>query len=293
MLVIARCEAQAPIWQASEKKLMPRKFTFDVPRLFKSVPKEFDPRKVGTLRLGSLTAYRRHYDEEVVDVGEGTGTVSIRSDQSVTLNAELASALMGLEIMGKKVPRPGQMLMKVGKPGLSFATNPDRNEVTLSGADCSWEFVASDALVFCMTAPSKDYANTFSGDRVVWSIARSDVDEFTSLVLRGIEEMYPAEAGFPFLNGERARTYIHVEHGPVSYVPRDSALTDTEEGQLAALLFTNATFIKPSGPPRNFELEEEYRFQFRCTLPDGRLPQSLPDFIDVPFAPIEHLVEFQ
>lgn len=273
---------------------MPSYQNKNIKRLFKSVPEKFDPRTVGTIRLGSLSFYRKHYDEAVADNGEGTGIVSISPEESVTLPAKLASALMGLEIMGESVPRPGTMMMSVQEPGISMQFDTPRKEVTISGAGCTWEFEALDALVFCMTAPSKSYSDTFEGKRIIWSIDKSDAEEFSQSVIGGINKVYPAEASFPFLSAASARRMVTIfEHGPVEYAPRELALKNTDEGRLAALLFTSATFIKPSGPPRNFENEEEYRFQFRRTMPDARTPKRLPEFIDIPFSAVEHLVKFR
>ncbi|TNF19841.1 MAG: hypothetical protein EP318_13120 [Rhodobacteraceae bacterium] len=266
----------------------------DHKRLFKSVQKEYDPRTVGTMRVGSLKFYQNHYDEAVADQGEGTGKVSITSGQSVTLNSRLASALTGLEIMGQRVNRPGATVMKVGEPGLSMALDTTLEQVTLSGAACTWEFFALDAFVFCMTSPSKSYSDTFAGERVTWSISRSDADEFSELVLLSLNQRYPAEFSFPYLSAMGAQSSVtQFKHEPVVYAPREAALDNTKQGQLAAMLFANATFIKPSGPPRYFEREEEYRFQFRRVGPQGNSPQRLPEFIDIPFAPVEHLVRFR
>lgn len=272
---------------------MARNSKNDANRIFKSVPREFDPRVIGTIRVGSLAFYRSHYDEAVADQGEGTGVVSMNSGQSVTLNAKLASALFGLEIMGEHVPRLGSMTLTPGEAGLTMEHDFERREVTLRGGGSTWDFTAMDAFVFCMTAPSKAYFDTFSGKRVIWSIDRSDVDKFAALVARELNQAYPAEACFPFLSVKGARmTNIKFEHGAVNYSPRNVALENTIEGRLASLLFTNATFVKPSGPPRYFEKEEEYRFQFRRVGQGGRMPRRLPEFVDIPFAPIEKFVKF-
>jgi hypothetical protein len=273
---------------------MPRDFEKDSTRLFKSVPKPLDPRTIGTIRVGSLASYRDHYQEAVADQGEGSGGVSKKPGQNVTLPAKLASALMGLEFMGENVSRPGRLMIHVAdSEGLLISQDAQRKEVTFGGGGCTWDFIDSDALIFCMSAPSNSYSDTFSGERTIWSIDLSDADEFAALLVSNLDHAYPAEVGFPFLSAEGARlTEIRVEHRLVDYAPRNAALEDTVQGRLAALMFNNATFIKPSGPPRNFENEEEYRFQFRRVRPDGYLPKCLPEFVDIPFAPVQHLVKF-
>lgn len=273
---------------------MPDGYNKDASRLFKSVPKEFDPRITGTIRIGSLSFYREHYDEAVADPGEGTGIVSISANESVTIPAIFASSLFSIKVMGEEVPQPGKVIIKIEEPGVRMELDVPRKEVTIKGAACTWEFTALDALVFCMTAPSKFYVDAFQGNRVIWSIDKSNADEFANLLVSGIDQTYPAESSFPFLSIEAAQGVGNVfEHGPVEYAPRTLALKNTEEGRLAAILFTDATFIKPSGAPRNFEKEEEYRFQFRRSLSDGRAPHKLPQFIDIPFSLVKHLVEFR
>lgn len=265
----------------------------DTKRLFKSVPQEYDPRKIGTIRVGSLSFYRNHYDEAVADRGEGTGTVLILPGQRITLPAKLASALMGLRFMGEEVPRPGNMTMSPAKGGMTILQDSDRREVTLSGG-CLFRFTALDALVFCMSAPSAGFSDTFQGKRTIWWIERSDTDEFAELVSRGLEKAFPPEHSFPFLSTMGYhKVATLVEHRPVEYVSRGAALDETEQGRLAALLFINATFIKPLGPPNNFQNEEEYRFQFRRVLLDARSNPQLPEFIDIPFAPFEKLIKFR
>ena len=260
-------------------------------RLFKSVPREFDPRKIGTIRIGSLQFYQKHFDEAVKDPGEGSGVVSVYPDQDVTLPNLLVSALMGVEIKGENAASPGKLFIE--SEGVRFKQDLPNKKMTISG-EGTWYFTALDALIFCMSAPSQEYMDTFPGDRIAWSIDRRDAQEFADLIQDGIDEAYPVEVSFPNASAAEARTcFNEYQHRPVDYSPRRHALDDTPAGRLAALLFTNSTFIKPSGPPRYFEREEEYRFQFRRALADGTSPTHLPEAVDVPFHLVEHLIRFE
>ena len=212
---------------------------------------------------------------------------------SVNLDPALASALLGLEILGEKVSRPENMLMHVAEPGLNIQLDPKAKRVTIGGAACTWEFQALDAMIFCMTAPSNQYRDSFGRDRLIWYIERSDAHRFAALVASISKMIFPMEGVFPFLSPQGHRSVeVLVEHGRVTYAPREAVLADSVEGRLAALLFTNATFLKPSGPPRNFEREEEYRFQFRFCVPGASVRPTLPQYIDLPFQPFEHIVRF-
>jgi len=261
-------------------------------RLFKSVDRDYDPRKTGTIRVGSLKYYREHYDEAVADQGEGTASVFMTAGTPITLSAELASALLGMEFMGEKVSRPGDMIMHVEEGGLEIGQNPVFKEVTLKGT-CKFTFSSENALVFCMTAPAAKFLDTFKGERIVWSVKQSAANEFSHLISKGLEKAYPSARCFPKLDSKDAKKAVSlIEQGRVQYVSREAFLDNTMQRKLAALTFMRAAFIKPNGPPKNFQNEEEYRFIFRRAPLTSTTPACFPEYLDIPFAPLSHLVAF-
>lgn len=261
-------------------------------RLFKSVHRDYDPRKTGTIRVGSLKYYREHYDEAIADQGEGTASVYLTGGRPVTLSAQLASALTGLEIMGEKVSRPGTMMMGVEKGGLEMALDVARKEVTLTGT-CKFTFSSENAMVFCMTSPAAKFLDTFKGERVVWSVKQSAATEFSNLISKGLEKAYSSTKCFPGLDAKDAKKAVSLtEQGLVEYVPREAYLFSNYRRKLAALTFMRAAFIKPNGPPKNFQNEEEYRFLFRRAPLIASKPARYPEYLDIPFAPLSHLVAF-
>lgn len=262
-------------------------------RLFKSVDPDYDPRKIGTIRIGSLAFYRRHYNEAVQDEGEGKAVLTLNRGEAVTLTAEAAAAVMpGIKFWDAQLRLGGTTRVPVDPSGLAMEFDNLNRKVTFSGG-AKFEFEALDCNIFSMTLPKGRYRDAFGKGRTVWSIPFSSAEEFAKIVAEQILYNSPLTASFPFLSPHYVgESVISVEHSPVLYTSRDAVLGDPKAEEITERLFQSSAFIKPKGPPRNFQNEEEYRFIFMRGLPNGGFKPRVPAAIDIPFEPIRHLVSF-
>ncbi|MHA7868450.1 MAG: hypothetical protein ACX93U_13240 [Salipiger thiooxidans] len=260
--------------------------------LFKSVDKRFDPRDCGTIRIGSLKYYRSHYDESVRDTEEGCVSVRLSKDAPVTLPDALANPLFFNGMTKDTRTRGGHSKFVVSSEKMVLTKG--HGEWTISG-EADFTFDSQNTLIFCMTAPLRKYKDTFKGDRIHWRVESEDLNEFSFILTMLVKSHLSPASLFPYLrNPTMGDIFIETEMGRVVYTDRHPALSPTPSGYFAALTFANAPFVKPSGPPKHFEREEEFRFCFHCAAnkAGAKTTPFIPEHLDVPFAPLSHIIKF-
>lgn len=239
-----------------------------------------------------MESYKKSETKGVGDPLEGTAKVHLPPFETVSLSAAQASVLFGSKILGVSTPVEGKISFRPKGGGLEVLPVSE-HDVRLTG-EVTFEFQSPNSLIFCMTDPSKGFRQSFLGKRCVWSISKNNLGKFSDILFNQFGENTRPSTFFPFLRDiSSGHAFGRIEHGKVNYEPRSVALANSTEGRLKSMIFTRSTFIKPKGPPDDFEKQEEYRFEIVVGTEGGSVKPHIPECLFLPLEPFRHLIRFE
>lgn len=227
-----------------------------------------------TIRLGSLYEYRETESKQIADSSEGKISFKLKFDGKVEVDRKWFNTItensVRLSLPGdddfEVVRFPGSLEAYFEKLQID-SISKDTNKVVLIDSSAIINREALNSFIFCISHVRKmrDSVGIFADYDDCWYMMASMKDNFARklgrLLLKKIKEEHqkgnfiiPKETNMSDLK-------VHVEHGSVSYVPREIHINNDSDFTLDDFMSNmySMAFIKPPTP---FSKEKEYRFLF-------------------------------
>ena len=241
--------------------------------LAKSCHMKDNLKKRKTLKLGTLHEYRETEIEQIADPHEGSLTFKLKFLGKVDIDRKWFNTIFSGAIRfghaeenesDEPIRFPGGFSAHIEKIATGNTTK-DKIEVIDSSATITRE--ALNSFVFCMSHIRKtsDCIGIFPEYDDYWYMTASKAEAFGVAVGQLLLEKIKTEhkKGNYIVPNETCTDNIEVylEHGNVSYVPREIHITNDGSISLNDFMskMSSMAFIKPPIP---FEKEKEYRYQY-------------------------------
>lgn len=210
--------------------------------LVKSCSKERNPKRCGTLKIGSLTEYRDSENKEVEDREEGFYRINL------DLKNKWISAKLFNHLNGAHNSSLSANIYHLGMNG-----NYDGGFIVDYQADYSW--INLNRLIFCITKVESvdDAKGIFSGYDDSWSISYSKITWMKNAMEKAILEQIKGRVGkgeLVFGNNinDPSKLTIRSYSQDIIYQGRDLYLGNSDIDAMSDTLislFENVKFIKP------------------------------------------------
>ena len=232
-----------------------------------------------TVKIATLSHYRKIEDSQTQDKDEGRLTFHISIEAPTWINKELFNALsqngmqLGWEAVNSKHRFPGKSDTHIEAMSLG---GQNETHVQIKKAEIYIRRESPDCLIYCMSMAKRthDFIDVFPDYDDKWHILKANTHhlarELSESIYRKLES--PGRGGLVSPELPYKELSVWSRHEPVIYTDRKICITNDTHFDLDSFLANMdfMSFMKPS----SYKKESEYRFLFFITHNDRIIPLS-------------------